>query len=142
MFVLFRIARWPSAGKEVIWFFRFYCVTLCSHNSLIRLHSSLRVVGSAMGLRSFQCRGILLLWHMVGQGPAVLAAGAGQVCCFFCCCCFFFCCCCFVLFFISSILSSFSTVSSLGRRLGIPKFCGHGRYNPTVVVSYYRRHAR
>ena len=26
-----------------------------------------------------QCRGVLLLWHMVGQGPAVLAAGAGLV---------------------------------------------------------------
>ena len=25
-----------------------------------------------------QCRGVLL-WHMVGQGPAVLAAGAGRV---------------------------------------------------------------
>ena len=32
---------------------------------------------------SFQCRGVLLLWHMVGQGPAVLAAGAGRVGCFF-----------------------------------------------------------
>ena len=41
------------------------------------------VVGSGMVLGSFQCRGILLLWHMVGQGPAVLAAGAGLVACFF-----------------------------------------------------------
>ena len=24
-------------------------------------------------------QGVLLLWHMVGQGPAVLAAGAGWV---------------------------------------------------------------
>ena len=32
-----------------------------------------------MVLGSFQYRGILLLWHMVGQGPAVLAAGAGWV---------------------------------------------------------------
>ena len=32
-----------------------------------------------MVLGSFQCRGILLLWHLVGQGPAVLAAGAGWV---------------------------------------------------------------
>ena len=30
----------------------------------------------AMVLGSFQCRGTLLLWHMVGQGPAVLAVGA------------------------------------------------------------------
>ena len=36
-----------------------------------------------MVLGSFQCRGVLLLWHIVGQGPAVLAAGAGQVGCFF-----------------------------------------------------------
>ena len=67
-------------------------------------------LGRAMVLGSFQCRGILVLWHMVGQGPAVLAAGSGCVSCFFlfffcflffvcflfcfCCCC----CCCFVLF--------------------------------------------
>ena len=48
--------------------------------------------GRAMVLGSFQCRGVLLLWHMVGQGPDVLAAGAGRVRCFFCCCC-----CCFFL---------------------------------------------
>ena len=36
-------------------------------------------LGRAMVLGSFQCRGILLLWHMVGQGPTVLAAGAGWV---------------------------------------------------------------
>ena len=34
-----------------------------------------------MVLGSFQCRDVLLLWHMVGQGPAVLAAGAGWVGC-------------------------------------------------------------
>ena len=34
-------------------------------------------LGPAMVLGSFQCRGVLLLSHMVGQGPAVLAAGAG-----------------------------------------------------------------
>ena len=36
-----------------------------------------------MVLGSFQCRGVLLLSHMVGQGPAVLAAGAGRVGCFY-----------------------------------------------------------
>ena len=30
-------------------------------------------------LGSFQCRGDLLLLHIVGQGPAMLAAGAGWV---------------------------------------------------------------
>ena len=30
-------------------------------------------------LGSFQCWVILLLWHMVGQGPAVLAEGVGWV---------------------------------------------------------------
>ena len=33
----------------------------------------------AMVLGSFQCRGVLLLWHMVGQGPAVLATGVERV---------------------------------------------------------------
>ena len=36
----------------------------------------------AIVLGIFQCRGVLLLWHIVGQGPAVLVAGAGQVGCF------------------------------------------------------------
>ena len=39
-------------------------------------------LGWAMVLASFQWRGVLLLWHMVGQGPAVLAAGVGCVGCF------------------------------------------------------------
>ena len=79
-----------------------------------------------MVLGRFQCRGVLLLWHLVGQGPGVLAAGAGRV----------------GFFFISSILSSFSNASSTGRRLDILKYCGLGRYNSAVVVSYYRRRAR
>ena len=36
-------------------------------------------LGCAMLLGSFHCWGILLLLHIVGQGPAVLAAGAGWV---------------------------------------------------------------
>ena len=36
-------------------------------------------MGWAMVLGSFQCRGVLLLLHIVGQGPAVLAAGVGWV---------------------------------------------------------------
>ena len=85
-------------------------------------------LGRAMVLGSFQCQGVLLLWHMIGQGPAVLAACAGRVTIFY-------------IFFISSILSSFSNASSVGRRLDILKYCGLGRYNPAVVVSYYRRRA-
>ena len=37
----------------------------------------------AMVLGSFQCRGVLLLWHIVGKGPAVVAAGVGRVFFFF-----------------------------------------------------------
>ena len=37
-------------------------------------------------------------------------------------------------FFISSILSSFSNASSVGRLLDILKYCGLGRYNPAVVI--------
>ena len=29
---------------------------------------------------SFQCRGVLLIWNRVGQGPTVLAVGAGRGC--------------------------------------------------------------
>ena len=83
-------------------------------------------MGRAMVLGSFQYPGVLLLWHMVGQGPVVLTAGAGRLGCFF-----------YYFFFISSILSSFSNARSLGRRLDILKYCELGRYNPTEVVSYY-----
>ena len=79
--------------------------------------------------------GVLLLWHMVGQGHAVLAAGAGRVGCFFL---FFFSFVCFS----SRILSSFSNASYLGRRPDILKYCGTGRYNLAVVVSYYWKRAR
>ena len=37
------------------------------------------LLGWAMVLGCFQCRGVLLLLHIVGQGPAVLAAGAVRV---------------------------------------------------------------
>ena len=36
-------------------------------------------LGWAMVLGSFQCRGVLLLLHILGQGPAMPAAGAGRV---------------------------------------------------------------
>ena len=45
--------------------------------------TSLIYVGGWVVLGSFQCRGVLLLWHMVGQGPAVPTADAGRVGCFF-----------------------------------------------------------
>ena len=31
-------------------------------------------------LGNFQCRGVLLIWNTVGQGPTVLAVGAGMGC--------------------------------------------------------------
>ena len=46
---------------------------------LLGYRSKLWVVGLGVLLGSFQCRGVLLLWHMVGQGPAVLASDAGWV---------------------------------------------------------------
>ena len=36
-------------------------------------------LGWVMVLGSFQCRGVLLLLHIIKKGPAVLAAGAGWV---------------------------------------------------------------
>ena len=57
-----RTLRWDSVLEFFNWWYDFWCMLV---------------------LGSFQCRGVLLLWHMVGQGPAVLAAGAGWVGCFF-----------------------------------------------------------
>ena len=56
-----------------------------------------------MVLGSFQCRGVLLLLHKVGQAPAVLAAGAGWLG--------------YILY--NFRLSSLSNVLSFGRRLNM-----------------------
>ena len=56
-----------------------------------------------MVLGSFQFRGVVLLLHIVGPGPAVLAAGAGLVGCIF------------LIFHPPSI----SNVLSFGRRLNM-----------------------
>ena len=44
----------------------------------------LRIVGGGRVVRwcwvNFQCRGVLLIWIIVGQGPTVLAVGAGGGC--------------------------------------------------------------
>ena len=61
-------------------------------------------MGWAMVLGSFQWRGLLLLLHIVGQGPAVLAAGAGWMG--------------YIVFYIFH-LSSISNVLSFGRRLNM-----------------------
>ena len=41
----------------------------------------------------------------------------------------------YFIFLISSILSSFSNASSVGRQLDILKYCGRGHFNPVVVVG-------
>ena len=48
----------------------------------------------------------------------------------------------YFFFSISTILSSFSNASSVERQLDMLKYCGRGCYNPAVVLSYCRKHAR
>ena len=86
----------------------------------VLIHASLFV----LVLGSFQCRDVLLLWHMVGRGLMCLQQVRDGCAIFY-----------FIFVFISSILSSFSNASSVGRRLDILKYCGLGRYNPAVVVT-------
>ena len=76
-------------------------------------------------LGSFQWRGGRPT--TLAYGRAVLAAGAGRV----------------GFFFFSSCLPylPFLMPQYLGRRPDILKYCGAGRYNPAVVVSYYWRRA-
>ena len=76
-----------------------------------------------MVLGRFQSRGDLLLLHIVGQGPAVLAEGAGQVGYIF-------------------HLSSLSNVLSFGRRLNMTETLWFRLLNPIVVVSYCRGRPR
>ena len=71
-------------------------------------------LGWVMALGSFQCRGVLLLLHIVGQGPAVLAAGAGRV---------------GYIFYIFH-LSSLSNVLSFGRRLKMTEILWFRLLNP------------
>ena len=135
--------RFPQSQIILVANYSFRCISTLY--VLIHKQRSYKLLsgwlGRAMVLSSFQCRGVLLLWHMVGQGLLCLQQvryGWAVFFFFF----FFF----FLLFlfcyFISSIQSSFSNASSLGRRLEILKYCGLGHYPPTVVVSYYRMRAR
>ena len=101
---------------------------------VIRLQAHLYewVVGSGDGAGYFPVpgRSSTLAYGRAGACCACSRCGKGGPCFFF----FFF--------LISSILSSFSYASSVGRRLDTLKYCGLGRSNPAVVVSYYRRRAR
>ena len=75
-----------------------------------------------MVLGSFQCWGVLLLLHVVGQGPAVLAAGAGRV---------------DYIFHLPFLMSWL-----LGDGWTWLKYCGFGCWTPTVDVSYCRGYPR
>ena len=71
-------------------------------------------LGWAMVLGTFQCRSVLLLLHIVVQGPAVLAAGAGRV---------------GYIFYIIH-LSSLSNDLSFGRRLNMTEILWFRLLNP------------
>ena len=71
-------------------------------------------LGWAMVLGSFQCQGVLLLLHIVGQGPAVLAGGAARV---------------GYIFYIFH-LSSLPNVLSFGRRLNMTEILWFRLLNP------------
>ena len=86
------------------------------------------MVGGWVGvlLCSLQCLGVLLLRVILGQGPAVLAAGVVWV----------------LFFFFSSILSSLSNAQSLGRRLDITAILWSLPLDPKCRCHYYRGRAR
>ena len=56
-------------------------LTVICHVFHIRYANTIKywVVGLGDGAGCFHCRGVLLLLQILGQGPAVLAAGAGRV---------------------------------------------------------------
>ena len=83
-------------------------------------------LGWVMVLGSFQCRDVLLLLYIVGQGPAALTAGAGRV---------------GYIFYIFH-LSSFSMCCLLGDGWTWLKYCCFGCNTPTAVVSYCRERPR
>ena len=63
-------------------------LSVCSFPSSIRLSDQIdgykKNPGGGRVVRrcwdNFQCRGVLLIWITVGQGPIVLAVGAGSGC--------------------------------------------------------------
>ena len=57
-------------------------LSVCPIRSSIRLSDQLDGYTNnpgVVGWVNFQCRGVLLIWITVGQGPIVLAVGAGGV---------------------------------------------------------------
>ena len=40
--------------------------------------TEITLCGRAILLANFQCRGVLLIWTVVGQGPTVFAGGKGR----------------------------------------------------------------
>ena len=80
-------------------------------------------LGWAMVPGSFQCWGVLLLLHIVGQGPAVLVAGAGRV---------------DYIFYIFH-LSSLSNVLSFGRQLNMTEILWFWLLNPNSICQLLPR---
>ena len=76
---------------------------------------------------SFQCRGALLLLHIVGKGPFVLAAGVGRM---------------GYISFLIFHLSSLSNVLCFGRWLNMTEILLFRLFTQTVVVSYCRGRPR
>ena len=75
--------------QQRIKLFRIYCrfekITLfhCMNVRLQLTYNSYAMWGGRVVQRcwvNFQCRGVLLIWIIVGQGPIVLAVGAGGGC--------------------------------------------------------------
>ena len=84
---MYRVYRNRAAAAHLSLYSFFFLSNFQTLKFFVRLFSdeffvtlfSARWLGWAMVLGSFQCRGVLLLLPIVGQGPAVLAAGAGRV---------------------------------------------------------------
>ena len=79
--------------RTVLFFFSFFCCFFLQVKWYTQKHLTMAIntdaanmrgwLGGAMVLGSFKCRGVLLHLNIVGQGPPVLAAGAGWLGCFF-----------------------------------------------------------
>ena len=69
-------------NEKTFFFFKFCPAEFCTSN--IFLCPRLFEDGGGRVARwcwvSFQCRGVLLIWYRVGQGPTALAVGAGGGC--------------------------------------------------------------
>ena len=74
--MLFPFVNWRKNNGGVPMYLKYSIIDMTEHTS-----NSVSHIGGGRVVRrwwvNFECRGVLLIWVIVGQGPIALAVGAG-----------------------------------------------------------------